>query len=142
MDGCETNVTTIDHCNDCNVSCVVPHATSACTSAGCQITQCDLGWGNCTAAPGCETDLTTTLNCGACGRDCPAPGPGATMRGCEMGQCVIAECQMGFGDCDGRYENGCEANLSTNKNHCGTCPNACGMGQKCCAGVCQMGGPC
>ncbi len=34
------------------------------------------------------------------------------------------ECASGHGDCDGNYDNGCEADLSS-VNQCGTCGNVC-----------------
>lgn len=44
-------------------------------------------------------------NCGACGRTCVIPNAAA---GCELGECVIASCEVGFADDDGELDNGCE----------------------------------
>jgi hypothetical protein len=40
---------------------------------------------------------------------------------------------VGFGDCDGSFGNGCEAELATDAQHCGKCGRTCG------AGTCQNG---
>lgn len=42
---------------------------------------------------------------------------------CAGFQCVPT-CAAGFGDCDGKPENGCETDLTTNDN-CGSCTNMC-----------------
>jgi hypothetical protein len=42
---------------------------------------------------------------------------------CAGFQCVPT-CATGFGDCDGKPENGCETDLTTNDN-CGSCTNMC-----------------
>ncbi|MCC6523856.1 MAG: hypothetical protein IT373_14455 [Polyangiaceae bacterium] len=54
---------------------------------------------------------------------------GSTDEGC-------ASCGPGTADCDSNPVNGCEVTLATNHDHCGSCPNACGAGQYCNAGVC------
>ncbi len=49
---------------------------------------------------------TDPMNCGGCGMVCVDPPNGTA--GCEGGQCVIAECDPGFGDLNGDYADGCE----------------------------------
>jgi hypothetical protein len=45
---------------------------------------------------------------------------------CVSGSCSFA-CIPGFGNCDGSWANGCEANLVTDPNHCGSCSSVCGV---------------
>lgn len=82
----------------------------------------------------CAADLQADIgNCGACGRVC---GNQANAYGlCKKGACAIG-CNTGFGDCDAKPENGCEAMLATDSNHCGACGKSCG-GARCAAGQCQ-----
>lgn len=82
----------------------------------------------------CTADLQTDVgNCGACGKVC---GNQANAYGqCKKGACAIG-CNTGFGDCDAKPENGCEATLATDSNHCGACGKSCG-GARCAAGQCQ-----
>jgi hypothetical protein len=37
------------------------------------------------------------------------------------GQCAVAACDAGYGDCDGAPTNGCETNLATSAANCGAC---------------------
>ena len=48
---------------------------------------------------------STPDHCGACGVTCAFPHGNA---GCDDGVCVLADCQPGWFDQDGRAENGCE----------------------------------
>ena len=76
----------------------------------------------------CErVDFQTNPNhCGACNQAC-------AYRESAFASCVIGVCQYaclpGFGDCDSNLQlaagNGCEAKLSTNANHCGSCGKLC-----------------
>ena len=139
--GCEQSLDTLAHCAACN---------TACTKAGC-------GGGVCTAAdcsqmPGradcdrdeasCEIDLRSDVNnCGACGYQCKfADGVTAhASLGCGTGGCS-ANCDAGYGDCDGNYANGCETPLNTLAN-CGMCRSACSIAHgtaSCSAGSCQV----
>jgi hypothetical protein len=45
-------------------------------------------------------------------------------------------CQRGFGDCNGRRDDGCESALTTDVRNCGGCGRACGAGQSCAGGAC------
>ncbi|RME23622.1 MAG: hypothetical protein D6806_10960 [Deltaproteobacteria bacterium] len=49
-------------------------------------------------------------------------------------------CPPGLTDCDGSPENGCEADLSSDPQFCGSCSNSCGVNEFCvdgaCAGAC------
>jgi hypothetical protein len=141
-DGCETNVqTNVNSCGGCGQACgIPPHATPACTNGSCGIASCVAGWGNCNgiAADGCETNLLTTpASCGTCGNVCSTVGGTAT---CTNGQCGIV-CNAGFANCDGNAANGCEVNLNSDPDHCGSCVTPCSHNNatpSCVAGMCQL----
>jgi hypothetical protein len=53
-------------------------------------------------------------------------------------------CPSGYADCDGRTNNGCEANIDNDTAHCGDCMTACppfglmSFGSTCSAGKCVL----
>jgi hypothetical protein len=54
------------------------------------------------------------------------------------GACVVARCRPGFADCDGKPENGCEADLLSSAT-CGNCTIACPTAAPLCsAGQCVL----
>lgn len=55
---------------------------------------------------------------------------------CKGSKLQLLSCQKGFGDCDGKIENGCEINLMEDNDHCGSCGNACSMLETCTLGSC------
>jgi len=79
-------------------------------------------------------------NCGACGTICDEVDGSAGVD-CVGGQCVISDCMESFSDCDGVFENGCEADLSNSLETCGACDNACDFGPNteaaCVEGQCE-----
>src|SRR5207302_1354506 len=127
------------NCGSCGTACgAVAHGSSMCQNSACTISFCNVGFGDCDgiAADGCETSLTSTANCGACGHSCNNPA-NAALSACSSGQCSIAACNAGFGDCDGSPANGCETNITTDDNNCGACAHVCGSGTHCHSGVCS-----
>jgi hypothetical protein len=99
------------------------------------VATCNAGFGDCDGASsnGCEVNLNTTPSqCGACGAACVYPNAAAT---CTGGSCGLGACNAGFGNCNGRADDGCETALVTS-NNCGACGNRCTMGQVCAGGVC------
>lgn len=87
---------------------------------------CPTGHGDCDGAPsnGCETDLSTdALNCRACGHACRRFHVAEGV--CVDGRCTVLTCEQGFGDCDGRAENGCEGRLCRH-SHGIECAPECG----------------
>lgn len=48
----------------------------------------------------------------------------------------LGSCDANRGDCDGDSSNGCEVELTTDRNHCGGCDMKCGWGP-CVAGQCD-----
>jgi hypothetical protein len=98
---------------------------------------CAPGFADCDnlAATGCEVDLGAPASCGACGNVCSLPHATA---GCAAAQCVVASCDLGWGDCDGVAQNGCETDLSSDAD-CGACGVACslpGAVASCASGTC------
>ena len=122
-DACETTTASdLYNCGACGRTCVLAHATAACTAGACAVAGCEPGWGDCDGNPtnGCEADLTRDLNhCGACGRGC---GAGSL---CAAGTCEPAMCSASIRDCDGNSANGCETDISADPRSCGACGRTC-----------------
>lgn len=102
-------------------------------SAGVCSTSCNAGYLNCSSTPGCESSSSSLNSCGACGVVCPATvsnGVGiCTISGCK------ASCNDGWTDYDGNISNGCEINLNTDENNCGSVGKVCYL-STCSAGEC------
>jgi|APLak6261679142_1056127.scaffolds.fasta_scaffold00540_1 hypothetical protein len=116
------------NCGQCNLVCSVPGtsvATYACVARVCAIGTCAPGRGNCNQsyADGCEVDLGSDLNhCGLCGVACTTPNATPV---CAAGQCGVAQCNPGFGNCNGQVADGCEVNTNLSVANCGACGNQC-----------------
>ncbi|NOY90042.1 MAG: hypothetical protein GXP55_02450 [Deltaproteobacteria bacterium] len=85
---------------------------------------------------GRDNDCDGTNDNGA-DADCVVMGG---MGACVTGRCEIASCVTGRADCDSDYVDGCEAETSTNRAHCGGCGMACGLSDTCgttTAGACD-----
>jgi len=151
--GCEEDLATDpENCGRCGGLCSVAHGTAGCDAElGCIVAGCEDGWANCNEgnpdggyADGCEVNTDESAeHCGACGTVCEVEG--GTGR-CMAGDCTVGDCDDGFGDCDGSYDNGCEVNTFTDKDNCGGCgtsglqcdtvfPNATGS---CVSGGCEI----
>jgi hypothetical protein len=147
--GCETNVgTDPSNCGVCKKVCSFPHAqTATCTGGICTLGVCAAGFADCDSDPtdtdGCETSISTDAkNCGQCGNQCSTP---FATPACAGGNCKIGVCQMGYADCDGQVNTGCEVNTQTDINNCGACNNKCATAcpgnvqvTGCSAGVCGI----
>ncbi|AKF09433.1 hypothetical protein [Sandaracinus amylolyticus] len=124
--GCETNTqSSVDHCGGCGNVCDLANAGEVCVAGSCQIAVCTPGFGNCDgqASTGCETSTQTSLaHCGGCNNSCSVAN-GAP--GCTNGTCTVLGCNPGFADCDGAAGTGCERNLTSDPQHCGTCGRSC-----------------
>jgi hypothetical protein len=135
-EGCETPVLQVDACGGCDVKCGVDEAcllpqgeqTARCV-LHCQGPRPDMCGGKCTNLK------TSAENCGACGKACVvAHGEGR----CVDGECEVASCRPGFGDCTAQ-EPGCETALQMNHSNCGACGNSCAVlngNATCVAGTC------
>ncbi len=70
----------------------------------------------------CGADLMSDVNhCGRCDEVCEFAHATAS---CDLGVCVMGDCGLGWADCDGQIDNGCEADLSL-PEHCGSCLVVC-----------------
>jgi agmatine/peptidylarginine deiminase len=127
--GCEITLGTLENCAACGDRCEFANAAALCGPGGCQMGDCDPGFGNCTGgtADGCETVLGTLENCTACGDSCGFANADAL---CGPGGCRMGACDPGFGDCAGGATDGCETPLNTT-GHCGSCTTACLAGETC-----------
>lgn len=56
--------------------------------------------------------------------------PHANVIETDGGQCEFTACDLGWDNCDGNVENGCETNATT-ANDCGACGNVCHAGEIC-----------
>lgn len=137
------------HCGEChNVCPVADGADGVCVEGRCHLPICralradcdrDLGL---SGGNGCETNVgTDRTNCGACGNECSTI---QGVAGCLAGFCAIASCDAEFGDCDGRFDNGCESDVYRSEINCGACGTVCASGQSCVTGACMdvMGEDC
>ena len=133
-DGCEKAVTSdVNNCNGCGMVCPEQDGyTAYCVGGTCGETMCPDGFGNCNGEPDdeCEQSLLDSVeNCGSCGNLCVvANGTPA----CVDGQCVVASCSDGFGNCnaddaDGGYSDGCEMNTNEDTLNCGGCGEVCSV---------------
>jgi hypothetical protein len=142
--GCETDTrTTATACGACGNRCALANAESTCVDGRCAVGRCAANFGDCdgNALNGCEADLRTSVaHCGFCNTSCP--GAPNAVPACAQGTCAIT-CTAGFADCDGRLDNGCEADTRVSATHCGGCGRACapanGTGA-CSASTCALTG--
>ncbi len=102
--------------NDCaSGACYQESCTAVCSGSS---TECDGDYGS-----ECETNTNTDAeHCGGCDMPCVLSHAEPL---CSAGECQIRTCLAPYDDCDGVAENGCETNLSTSPEHCGTCEEAC-----------------
>ena len=86
----------------------------------------------------CGPCLTANLledveHCGACYRACTLEN--ATSR-CEQGTCLIDTCDEGMFSCDETDATGCETDLRSDEENCGSCGTRCRGGEVCDGGRC------
>lgn len=55
---------------------------------------------------------------------------------CADGKISVSQCSKGFSDCDGNVANGCETDLMSDDENCGSCDNACAASESCGLGFC------
>ena len=82
---------------------------------------CPAGTKNCAGT--CVPVDRPEYGCG--GTSCaPCSAPFAKAMKCELGACKVATCREGRDDCNGRADDGCEADLLTAET-CGSCTRSC-----------------
>ena len=107
-------------------------------ASGCSGTPCSGGTVQC---GGICTNLSfDPANCNACGQVCSSVPNGVTA--CAGGTCGFL-CNSGYANCNQSAGDGCEVDLASNLNHCGTCGTVCpvppGGSPACTGGVCGVG---
>jgi len=123
-DGCEVDARSDPaNCGACRLSCLNEHGSAECVDGLCRPV-CEGLWGDCDLEPknGCETALDQVSNCGACGQECHLPH---AWESCAGGLCAVDSCETGYGDCDGKADNGCEVSFFSDAANCGACGRAC-----------------
>ncbi|MBX3206716.1 MAG: hypothetical protein KF764_16725 [Labilithrix sp.] len=143
-DGCETSVRSDPaNCGACGAACA---EGVICWKGACG---CPSGFTQC--GDDCVRLDSDNQNCGACGSVCQAPesdadprwtcGPGVmpprTKWMCGDSACTL-QCRPPFANCNKDLcGDGCEIDLSTDRNNCGACGNACAADQWCQNGTCN-----
>jgi len=126
-DGCEIDLSS-DPLNCGSPGNAIPtsgwlNANWACVGGEAVITSCVSPYadGNKSTSDGCEINLSTdTKNCGSLGNAVPASGTNNAIYGCANGTIVLTSCLSGFANGDGQVSNGCEINVLTDPNNCGS----------------------
>ena len=134
---CSDSLSSPENCGGCGLTCNVENGVPACDDDTCSIDHCtvteEMAWADCDASyvTGCETDtFSNPTHCGGCLPDEGGTGTNCSLKegsdhvtvaGCGAGKCVVAGCETGWADCDGSFENGCEANTNVDENNCGAC---------------------
>jgi len=126
--GCESALDSPGSCGACGRVCAAdrPQASAVCRAGQC-VLQCRAGYGDCNARAedGCEQPLTAAGACGPC-TSLSCVGPRVTSVDCASGPCEITSCALGFEDCNGSVQDGCEADLLAAAN-CGSCFASCSL---------------
>lgn len=139
--GCEADLTGVDHCGTCGTACSARNGTPACLARSCRIS-CDPGFAICGGdiGNGCAVELASDpANCGACGNSCAVA---EATPACSNGSCGIGSCSDGYADCDGEVATGCESRLANDALHCGACGAPCGPSTAFCyQGACYPSAP-
>jgi len=116
--------TGFDDCETALDCATFPNSASICDHLQCAL-QCIPSFANCDREHenGCEQSLSTPAHCGGCSLPC---APFEAFGTCAGGQCGVAACKLGFGDCDAEPANGCETLLVT-PTDCGGCGVPCAL---------------
>ena len=139
-DGCEVNLNSINSCGtNCSniVKCSYANGSNPVCDNGLCVLSCNNGYQDCNyeygKSDGCEVRLNSPATCGTNCWDIVNCGGYSV---CKNGVC---ECQVGYANCDGDWNNGCEINMTNDENNCGGCNITCGIGEKCINSKCGKG---
>lgn len=99
----------------------------------CVVTCDSLFLGDCNqkVSDGCETNLNTSVpHCSACGKAC---APANAVGECVAGNCLInttapdttGGCLASYRNCNGELSDGCEVNINSDPEACGSCSKSC-----------------
>jgi hypothetical protein len=139
-DGCEVNLNSINSCGtNCSniVKCSSANGSNPVCDNGLCVLSCNEGYQDCNyeygKSDGCEVRLNSPATCGTNCWDIMNCGVYSV---CKNGVC---ECQVGYANCDGDWNNGCEINMTNDENNCGGCNITCGIGEKCINSKCGKG---
>jgi len=87
------------------------------------VTECGEGLQMCGGQ--CVDTSSDPENCGECDVVCSYDHAAAS---CVEGSCEMGACDQDWGDCNNDDSDGCETDLLTDVNNCGTCGNVCDSG--------------
>jgi hypothetical protein len=138
---CSNLTTDLGNCGACGNACFGQNASWTCAASKCAITSCNMGFGDCNKMPGdgCEANFgTDPKNCMGCGNVCNVQNATAA---CANGVCAVGMCNMGFGDCNNKANDGCETNTGGDAQNCGACGKPCNLANAtpaCVAGSCAI----
>lgn len=137
--GCETSLTTTANCGGCGITCA---AGEFCGEDDDGSLQCLCKGDKTRCGDTCKDLATDPNNCGACGVGCSSLTNVGTPHGlgyCAYGSCAF-ECTLGWGDCNGDLNDGCETHVRSDPSNCGGCGIRCDIeaGQACIGGRCAV----
>lgn len=116
---CVDTTTDPTHCGSCDGACVGPtHGRPTCTASKCTFV-CD------SLFHACGTSCLSDSSVSSCGSSCTAcVAPAHSTSTCDSTKGCGYTCVSGYADCNGKADDGCEADL-TNPKTCGGCTTSC-----------------
>lgn len=137
--GCEVNLATnLNNCGGCGNRCLIANGGGVCAAGFCLVNSCNAGYQDCNKldVDGCEIGIgTDPLNCGGCGQLCDLPQVDENL--CSIGKCKIGTCDTGYADCNHVVDDGCEQNVASDVDNCGSCGHSCSFQHS--TGICSVG---
>jgi hypothetical protein len=86
---------------------------------------CPAGEKPCPRVHACVSTDDPAYGCGRPSCDNPCAAANVQTTTCLAGSCSIASCTGTFSDCNHEFSDGCEFDLSNNKQNCNACGNDC-----------------